>query len=228
MTHGQYPDDGQPTTRFGDPYRAEQQPYGQPQQGYGQQQGYPQQQGYGQQQPYGREPYGPQGQRPGHYSAAANAYGAPVGSGAQFGVVGVTLAGIGFILLIISFTAVTWLKLGGSTTGFSFSDVGNTLDSSPGAAGLASAYFSWLAWTLAIVGLIVAVGANLPSPASGPLRALGAVIAAAAIAFTFLAIRLTNGAPYSDAISHANVGFYLAVGGFLLVGIGSLVGPKRA
>src|SRR5690349_17187969 len=131
MTYGQYPDDGQPTTRFGDPYRAEQEPYGQ--QGYGQQ-GYGQQ-GYGQQQPYGQQqqPYGRQQvQRPGHYSATANAYGAPVGSGAQFGVVGVTLAGIGFILLIISFTAVTWLKLTGSSTGFSFSDVGNTLDSSPG------------------------------------------------------------------------------------------------
>ena len=228
MTYGQYPDDGQPTTRFSDPYRAEQPPYDQPQ-GYGPQQGYGQQQPYGQQQGYGQQqPYPPQGQRPGHYSAAANAYGAPVGSGAQFGVVGVTLAGIGFILLIISFTAVTWLKLTGSSTGFSFGDVGNTLDASPSASGMASAYFSWLAWTLAIVGLIVAVGANLPSPASGPLRALGAVIAAAAIAFTFLAIRLTNGAPYSDAISHANVGFYLALGGFLLVGIGSLVGPKRA
>jgi hypothetical protein len=216
MTHGQYPDDGQPTTRFGDPYRAEQQPYGQPQ--YGQQQ-------YGQQQYPQQQPYGQQG---GRYSAAANAYGAPVGSGAQFGVVGVTLAGIGFILLIISLTAVTWVKFSGSSTGFSFSDVGNTLDSAPGASGLASAYFSWLAWTLAIVGLLVAVGANLPSPASGPLRALGAVIAAAAIAFSFLAIRLSDGEAYSDAISHANVGFYMAVGGFLLVGIGSLVGPKRA
>ncbi len=214
MTHGQYPDEGQPTTRFGDPYRAEQQPYGQPP--------------YGQQQPYGQQPYAPQGQPQGRYSAAANAYGAPVGSGAQFGVVGVTLAGIGFILLIISLTAVTWVKLPGSSTGFSFSDVGNTLDSSGGASGLASAYFGWLAWTLAIVGLLVAVGANLPSPASGPLRALGAVIAAAAIAFSFLAIRLSDGEAYSDAISHANVGFYLAVGGFLLVGIGSLVGPKRA
>ncbi len=218
MTHGQYPDDGQPTTRFGDPYRAEQQPYGQQPQ-YGQPQ-YSQPQ-YPQQQPYGQ-------QQGGRYSAAANAYGAPIGSGAQFGVVGVTLAGIGFILLIISLTAVTWFKLTGSSTGFSFSDVGNTLDANPGAAGLASAYFSWLAWTLAIVGLLVAVGANLPSPASGPLRALGAVIAAAAIAFSFLAIRLTDGEAYSDAISHANVGFYLAVGGFLLVGIGALVGPKRA
>ncbi len=219
MTYGQNPDDGQPTTRFGDPYPAEQAPYGQP--------------GYGQQQPYGQQPtYGQPGyaQQPpaGRYSAAANAYGAPIGSGAQFGVVGVTLAGIGFILLIISLTAVTWYKITGSSSGFSFSDVGNTLDASPSASGLASAYFSWLAWTLVIVGLVVAIGANLPSPASGPLRALGAVVAAAAIAFSFLAIRLTNGAAYSDAISHANVGFYLAVGGFLLMGIGALIGPKRA
>ena len=92
---------------------------------------------------------------------------------------------------------------------------------------MASAYFSWLAWLLTIVTVVVAICANLPSPASGPLRALGAVLAAAAIAFTFLAIRISSVGSYSDYISNASVGFYLAVVGFLVVGAGALVGPKH-
>ena len=216
MTYGQPPDDGQPTTRFSPPYRDGS--YGQ--QGYPQQQGYPPQEQYPQQPPQQRA----QSRRGQQY---ANAYGAPVGSGAQFGVVGATLAGIGFILLIIAFTAVTWTKQGGISA--SFGDVGTTLDNSSNAAGVASTYFGWLAWTLAVVGVIVAVAANLPSPASGPLRALGAVLAAAAIAFSFLAVKLTNSTTigYFDYFKHLNVGFYLAILGFLLMGIGALVGPKR-
>lgn len=205
---------GEPTIRFGDPYRPEQPPYGQ-QPGNGQQYG----QQYGQQQ--SNQQYG---QRP-RYSAAANAYGAPIGSGARFGVVGATLAGIGAILLIIALTAVNWVSTSGNSA--SFSDVHDALDANPaGAAGVASAYFSWLAWLLTIVTVIVAICANLPSPASGPLRALGAVLAAAAIAFTFLAIRLSSTGSYGDYISNASVGFYLAVVGFLVVGAGALVGPK--
>jgi hypothetical protein len=209
---------GDPTIRFGDPYRDQPQ---QAQQGYGQQSGQQYgQQGYGQPQ-YGQPQYG---QQP-RYSAAANAYGAPVGSGARFGVVGATLAGVGAVVLIIALTAVNWVSGNGSSA--TFSDVHDALDAnSAGAAGVASAYFSWLAWLLTIVTVIVAICANLPSPASGPLQALGAVLAAAAIAFTFLAIRLSTGGSYSNYISNASVGFYLAIVGFLLVGSGALVGPK--
>lgn len=171
---------------------------------------------------YPQQPYGPPGAR---YSAVANAYGEPVGSGAKFGVVGATLAGVGAVLLVISFTALEWFaKFTGSG---SFGDVHDQLDANPGqASGLASAYFSWLAWTLAVASVIVAILANLPSPASGPLRALGAVLASAAIAVSFFALRLANGGAYGDYIKQARIGFYFAVVGFLLVGIGALVGPK--
>lgn len=210
--YGEQP--AEPTTRFGSPYRAEQ-PYG----------GQP---GYGGQPPYGNQPgYPAQGyQQYDRRYAAANAYGAPIESGAKFGVVGTTVAGVGAVLLIVALTAVDWFSQGGVS--LSFSEVHDRVSAdSAAASGMASAYFSWLAWTLTIVGVIVAVAANLPSPAAGPLRALGAILAAAAIAFTFLAIRLATGGSYSDYISHASVGFYMAVVGFLLVGIGALIGPKR-
>jgi hypothetical protein len=207
-----------PTRQYEEPYGQQQQP-GQPQ--YGQQQ-------YGQQ-PYGQQPYGqqPYGQQPygqPGYSPMAGAYGSPIGSGAKFGVVGVVFVGVGGILLIIALTALDWFK-----NGLSFSDTHRFLDVSPGASGLATAYFGWLAWTLTIVVIVVGIAANLPSPASGPLRALGGIVGAAGIAFTFLAINLSSasGVDYSTYLKDARVGFYFALAGFLLAGIGALIGPRH-
>jgi hypothetical protein len=208
--YGQEPVGGQP--EYGPPY-GQQPQYGQPQPQYGQpqyqQQGYP-----GYQQPNDRR------------AAVANAYGAPIGSGAKFGVVGATFAGVGLILLIISLVALDWFGDGVLRNG-QFSDLHRLVNDNPGATGLASAYFSWLGWVLVIASFVIAVAATLPSPAAGPLRALGAVIAAAAIAFTFFAIQLSDGTAYSQFIKHAAIGFYFALGGFLLVGIGALCGPQR-
>jgi hypothetical protein len=184
-------------------------------------------------QPYGQEPGDPYGQPPQQYgqpgdqrrAAVANAYGDPIGSGAKFGVVGATLAGIGGVLLIIAFTAVDWLDLSGS---ISFSDIHDRLSQdSSGATGVADTYFSWLGWVLVVAVVVIAIAASLPTPASGPLRAFGAIVAAAAIALTFFAIQLSDGVAYSSFIKHASIGFYLAIGGFLLAGIGALCGPSR-
>lgn len=159
------------------------------------------------------------------YAAIANAYGAPVGSGARFGVIGATLAGIGGVLLVIAFTALNWTSSSGSST---FGDLGKSLDVNSASTGLANNYFGWLGWLLAIAVVLVAVLANLPSPVSGPLQALGAVGAAAGIAVTFFAINLyANGVPYTDYLKHARLGFYFALAGFALAGIGALVGPSQ-
>ena len=142
-------------------------------------------------------------------------------------MIGTTLAGVGAILLVISLTALPWFRDFGVGSG-SFSDVHTALDRlGSQAAGLADSYFSWLAWLLAIVSVVVAILANLPSPASGPLRALGAVVAAAAIAISFFAIQLSSTGSYTEYLKHAHIGFYFAIAGFLLVGIGALIGPKR-
>jgi hypothetical protein len=182
---------------------------------------------YGQESPYGQPApsYGGYASPPDRNSALANAYGSPISSGARFGVVGATFAGIGAVLLIISFTAVDWFSGGGPTT---FGDIKDSLDAnSNGATGLAQAYFSWLGWTLLVLVVLIAIAASLPSPASGPLRALGAVLAAAAIALTFFAIQIFDGTSYSEYLKHASIGFYLAIAGFLLAGIGALCGPSN-
>ncbi len=186
-------------------------------------------------QPYDRDPrYGePQYEPPtarygvpaDRRAAMANAYGAPVGSGARFGVVGATLAGIGGVLLVIAFTALDWLSVRGSST---FGDLGDTLDVNGAANGLARNYFSWLGWLLLVLVVGVAILANLPSPASGPLQALGAVGAAAGVAITFFAINLySDGQAYTEYLKHARLGFYFALAGFVLAGIGALVGPTK-
>jgi hypothetical protein len=185
------------------------------------------------QSPYGQagsqaygQPADPAYGQPGSRNAAvANAYGSPISSGAKFGVVGATFAGIGGVLLIIAFTAVDWISPGNPST---FSDIHDALKANPsGASGVSTTYFSWLGWVLLIVVIVVAIAATLPTPASGPLRALGAVIAAAAIALTFFALQISDGIAYSSVIKDASIGFYLAIGGFFLAGIGALIGPSN-
>jgi hypothetical protein len=104
--------------------------------------------------------------------------------------------------------------------------------------GIGPTYFGWLAWVLLAVTVLFAVVAALPTSAATAFRWLGAGIAIVAIALTFWAIYLISvtgqlrtqigGSPrYSDFLSHTAVGFYLAVGGFLLIAIGALIGPRR-
>lgn len=203
--YGQPPEYGeqQPTEQYRQPQ------YGQPQ--------YPQQQ-------YGQPPYGqgqpPYGQPP--YGGAPNPYGrSPVTY--EFGVVGTVTAAVGAILVVIAFTAVDWFK--GS---LGFGDVHDILDNQgSNAPQPASGYFGWLGWLLLIATVVLCIAACAPSPAAQALRAIGAILAAISIAVTFFAIRFTAGLAYTDYLKNARIGFYFALAGFLLMGIGALIGPRR-
>ena len=203
------------------------------------------QQPYGQQPQYGQPGYGPPpgyGGPPG-YGAPAG-YGGPGGYGpprARFGLVGTALAAVGAVLLIVAFTATHWYD-GSQDSSFSkVKDQLDVVDKAGAAEGIAKAYFGWLAWVLLALAVLVAIAANLPSPAAGVLRAVGAVVGIAGIVVTFLAIKLVDtskipgagsvsGVPdsYSDYLKHTGVAFYLALGGFLLAAVGSIIGPRKA
>lgn len=184
---------------YGQPPEYQPGPYEQPQYG---------QPSYGQQPGQGPPPYG----TPNPYGRSPVTY--------EFGVVGTVTAAVGAILVVISFTAVDWFK-----GGVQFSDVGNATGSN--APQPADAYFSWLGWLLFIVTVVLCIAACTPSPAAQALRAIGAILAAISIAFTFFAIRFTNGSAYTDYLKNARIGFYFALVGFLLMGIGALIGPRR-
>ena len=108
--------------------------------------------------------------------------------------------------------------------------------------GVGPSYFSWLGWLLFGVAVVLAVLAVLPNTGARIGRLLGPLVALVAIGLTFWAIDLVRitGAlkdqiaqagqkvpSYGDYLSHANIGFWFAVGGFLLLGIGALLGPRR-
>lgn len=152
------------------------------------------------------------------------------GPSQSVGVPGAVLTAIGAALVIVAFTAVNWFTKG--TSGHSkASDLHKILDDNKDAAvPLSRLYFAWLGWALLVVVVILAVLAILPSPVSKAFRILGAIVAVLAIAATFLAIHLDSSdqsPAYSEYLKHARLGFYFAVGGFLLLGIGAVLGPRQ-
>lgn len=140
----------------------------------------------------------------------------------QFGIVGMVLGLLGGVLLIVCFTALDWFK-GGAT----FGKVADFVDNNPAATGFASAYFTWFAWTFAVIAVIAAVLSSFPSPALRAARVLGVVTGFAAAGLSFLALQVSDGRSYLDWLKDARAGFYLAVIGFVLVGIGAAIGPRK-
>lgn len=196
-------------------------PYGQQpgysrQPGYSQQPGHPQQ-GYRQQPAYGQQGYGQRG-----YGQP----GGPVAPSDSFGIAPTVLALLGGILVVVAFTAVNWLT--GASSGFT--DIHDRLGAAGnGAAGFASAYFSWLAWAFLIVAVVAGVLSSVPTPALRVFRIIGVVVGFAAAGLTLLAIKLSDSSviPYTQYLKHARLGFYFAVIGFLLAGIGAAIGPRH-
>lgn len=215
MSQGGYPGSGQQPGQYGQPGQQPQPGYGQPQGGYGQPQG-----GYGQ---------------PGAPYA-----GSPAG-GQSFGVVGTVLAVVGAVAGVIAFTATNWFSGDGSDSHFSdVHDALTILDKAGAANGLSVLYFSWLAWVLLGVGLVAAIVANLPSPASGAFRAIGVVLGVAGIVITVLSIKIISKDSVGAQLDNAPAGFgeylknaakapslYLSLGAFLLIAIGAAIGPQR-
>jgi hypothetical protein len=180
-------------------------------------------QGYG---PSAGQPAGGYGAPPGGYGAPADPYGTPTRREDTIGVVGIILAVIGIAAILVSFLTLKWTK--GSGPNAKFSDL-HDLFSGPtqGLNGLSDAYFSWLAWVLLIAVGLVALAANLPTPVSPALRGAGILLGLGGAVVTLFAIKLTSAISLSYAIKHGGVGYWVAIGGFVVAGIGAVIGPQR-
>jgi hypothetical protein len=156
------------------------------------------------------------------------------GPSQKFGAISFLVTLIGAFVVVLAFTAVDWTR----GTSSSFSDIHTVLDHADEVFGIspeavAKAYFGFLGWALLAATVLCALLAAVPAIGS-PFRILAPVLAVSAIVLTFLAIKLfkNNAAAglvrdYSDYLKDSRAGFYLAVGGFLLIGIGAAIGPGR-
>jgi hypothetical protein len=157
------------------------------------------------------------------------------GPSRTFGVMSALVAVIGAVLVVVAFTAVDWFD--SSMSLGHFSDVRSLLDAGGSLAyGPAKVYFDWLGWVLLGVAFVTALLAAVPT-LGAPFRIIAPIVAAGGIVMTFLSVKLVrsgalvgglNEPSYGRYLSHAGPGFYLAVAGFLLMGIAGALGPQRA
>ncbi|GAB2477406.1 hypothetical protein [Jatrophihabitans fulvus] len=168
----------------------------------------------------------------------------PAGARRRVGVLGPLATAVGAGAVLASFVGLPWFDEGmvhaGTDRSGSFSLIGTVIsriEINPNVTvePVAVHYFSWLSWALLLACFGLALAANVPSRAVPALRLIGALVAAAAVGLTFVAIDLldvTGGnvpdPPYGEYFGATTVGFWAAVGGFALLGVGALCGTRRS
>jgi len=153
-------------------------------------------------------------------------------AGRTIGVTGVVLVLAGAALALLSFRVLHWYDVpsGHDSSGdVTFGKLHASADQL-GGAGLAAAYFGWLAWMLLLAGIVLGVGANLPSGLADPLRVTGFVVGLVGAGGTLLALRQHFHAAGSDhGIFHnASWGIWAALAGYALIAAGAALGPRRS
>ena len=82
-------------------------------------------------------------------------------------------------------------------------------------------------WVLLIGSAVIAILANLPTPAANALRPLGLLIGIGAAVATLFAIKLSDAQSLSENVKNSGPGFWTVIAGFVVVGIGAAIGPRR-
>jgi hypothetical protein len=147
------------------------------------------------------------------------------------GVAGVVLVLAGAVLILLSFRFLHWYDVpsGHDSSGdVTFSKLHSSA-AQLGGAGVATAYFAWLAWLLLLAGIALGVAANLPSAIADPLRVTGFVVGLVGAGGTLLALAQHFHAAGSDhGIFHnASWGVWAALAGYALIALGAALGPRR-
>ncbi len=152
-------------------------------------------------------------------------------AGRTIGVPGVLLVLAGGVLALLSFRLLHWydVRAGQDSSGdVTFPKLRASADQLDG-AGVAAAYFGWLAWLLLLAGIVLGVGANVPSPIADPLRVTGFVVGLVGAGGTLLALQQHFHAAASrhGILHNASWGLWAALAGFALIAVGSVLGPRR-
>lgn len=134
----------------------------------------------------------------------------------------IVLIGLGVVAIAL------WLFVldfaGTSGAGFSFADIRESADAF-GVSGLPGAWYGWIAYLSAGVAVLLAVLTLVPAPAQDSLRVASVVVAVAGIIVAFVA--LADG-DRGIEIGDRRVGFWVGMGGFVLLAIGSTLRARSA
>jgi hypothetical protein len=142
---------------------------------------------------------------------------------------GVALVLTGALLALLAFRLLHWYDVPAGHDSAGDVTFGKLHASSEqlGGAGVASAYFGWLAWVLLIAGILVGVAANVPSPAADGLRVAGFLVGLLGVGGTYYALAQHFNATGSKHLPLHNAGWgvWAALVGFLLIAGGAALGP---
>jgi hypothetical protein len=149
----------------------------------------------------------------------------------SIGVPGIALVLVGAAVVLLSIRFLTWYDVpaGHDSSGdVTFGKLHGSVEQL-GGAGVASAYFGWLAWVLLLGGIVAGVAANVPSPASDPLRVAGFAVGLVGAAGTYYALaQHFNATGSTHSVFHnATWGVWAALLGFVLIAAGAALGPRR-
>lgn len=143
---------------------------------------------------------------------------------------GMTLAGAALVLL--SYQA-PWYGGGagpysGSASAAKIGDL-RWVATNFGVPEVSRVYFGWLAWALLLSLALVGLAAGVASGATRALRGLGLVLGLVGAVLTYVALSkilpsLHDLSPYHGA--SRQIGLYLAIGGYLVAGVGAAIGPS--
>jgi hypothetical protein len=139
---------------------------------------------------------------------------------------------VGGAAVLLSFVGLDWYGYPSSganrVDAVTFADLAANEDA-PGMPGIVTTYFDWLGWVLLI--LVVAIGATakIASRSATALGVAGALVGVAGSASTYWAVQEATsfGDEGGYAFQSAAVGLWFALCGFLLAGIGAVIGPRR-
>jgi hypothetical protein len=193
--------------------------------GYPGQGNYPQQGGYQQPGNYPQQPSGYDYQQP-QQPAWRSRYDQPRESA---GIVGLAVATVGALLLVIGVAALNWYTVLGQEG--KLTDLGDSAKDID--AGLMKAYSGYLVWILVLAVVAAAVVASLPSGAAALFRIITPVLGVIGVVITLLASSTfwnkakDTGLQDAGVFKHAQIGLFLTLAGFLIVGIAGVFGPRR-
>jgi hypothetical protein len=97
-----------------------------------------------------------------------------------------------------------------------------------GGAGVATAYFDWLAWTLLLAVVVVGGLANAPWPPADGLRVAGFFLGVLGVVATWYALAQHFNATGSrhSVFYHSTWGVWGALAGFAITAVGAVLGPR--